>query len=251
MAEQKSAENIVFLPWTVEPQPQTQAVILQQPSETHLRLDATTDKTAIASFVAATVVGIIAAIWYGQKSFDLTKKSFDAVIKQIESSEKLISNSNQKLIEAQNNLKIKELNMIYRAQELAELRRKIQNYVSQGIRVRYFYSQSHAYSENSIFLEKDRSIFKKELRAAKIEFEVATYNLFTYLDHFNELHGNIHLQMLDILSIVALMVENEQDKSIYDENTKKFISRFQKLQAILKTLLQIEAAHNKGESISL
>lgn len=84
MAEQENAENIVFLPWTVEPQPQTQAVILQQPSETHLRLDATTDKTAIASFVAATVVGIIAAIWYGQKSFKLTEMSFKIVSQEIE-----------------------------------------------------------------------------------------------------------------------------------------------------------------------
>lgn len=238
MAEQENKETIVFLPWTVEPQPQTQSITLENPKEDKIHVDLahSTDWVVATSIIVSGLIslfGFLVTVYVVRKS---TQQNIQ---------------TNRELVEGQNNLKIKELNMIYRAQELAELRSKIQNYVSQGIRVRYFYSQSHVYSENSIFLEKDKSIFKKELQSAKIEFEVTTYNLLTYLDHFNELHRNIHLQMLDILSIVALMVENEQDKSIYDENAKKFISRFQKLQAILKTLLQVEAAHNKGESISL
>ena len=117
MAEQKSEENIVFLPWTVEPQPQTQAVILQQPSETHLRLDATTDKTAISSFALSVVIALTLggfatwlAYWYGRKSFDLTKQSFDAVMAQIKSSEQVALDLNQRLFEQQSYLQKEVLN---------------------------------------------------------------------------------------------------------------------------------------------
>ncbi|WP_298143852.1 hypothetical protein [uncultured Acinetobacter sp.] len=116
MAEQENKETIVFLPWTVEPQPQTQAVILQQPSETHLRLDATTDKTAISSFVIATVVALALggfatwlAYWYGRKSFDLTKQSFDTVIAQIEAAKDVTLKSNVKLSDVQIALKTLEI----------------------------------------------------------------------------------------------------------------------------------------------
>lgn len=86
-------------------------MILQQPSETHLRLDATTDKTAISSFVIATIIALalaglatLLAYWYGRKSFDLTKQSFDAVIAQIKSSEQVALDLNQRLFEQQRQL---------------------------------------------------------------------------------------------------------------------------------------------------
>jgi len=95
-------------------------VILQQPSETHLRLDATTDKTAISSFVIATIIALALAglatwlaYWYGRKSFDLTKQSFDAVMAQIKSSEQLMLESNINFINKQNDLKLKEIELIY------------------------------------------------------------------------------------------------------------------------------------------
>lgn len=125
MAEQENKETIVFLPWTVEPQPQTQAVILQQPSETHLRLDATTDKTAISSFVIATIIALalaglatLLAYWYGRKSFDLTKQSFDAVIAQIKSSEQVALDLNQRLFEQQRQLQANQ--QFYELQKAAD-----------------------------------------------------------------------------------------------------------------------------------
>jgi len=76
---------------------QKQAVVLEQPKDQKVYLDVqhSTDTTAIWSFIIAMIVALILgisatviAIWYGRKSFDLTKQSFDSLVKQIESSEK-------------------------------------------------------------------------------------------------------------------------------------------------------------------
>ena len=65
-------------------QENNQAMILQQPNgqKVYLDLQHSTDTTAIWSFVAAMIASIVIAIWYGRKSFKLTKQSFDTVIKQ-------------------------------------------------------------------------------------------------------------------------------------------------------------------------
>ena len=115
MAEQEGKQALMIqLPWTVPQQENTQAVILQQPNrqKVYLDLNHSTDTTAIWSFVIAMIVALILgisatiiAIWYGRKSFDLTKQSFEAVIKQIRSSEDLMASSNRELIESQENLK--------------------------------------------------------------------------------------------------------------------------------------------------
>ena len=95
-------------------QENSQALILQQPNgqKVYLDLNHSTDTTAIWSFVIAMMIAFILgisatiiAIWYGRKSFDLTKQSFEAVIKQIRSSEDLMASSNRELIESQENLK--------------------------------------------------------------------------------------------------------------------------------------------------
>ena len=108
MAEQDSNSIGIQLPWTVPQQPSVQTIVLQQPAKTHMELNASTDKTAISSFALSVVIALALgglatwlAYWYGRKSFDLTKQSFDAVIKQIESSERLMMESNSNLIENQ------------------------------------------------------------------------------------------------------------------------------------------------------
>ena len=116
------AENtqafMIQLPWTVPEQPNVQGIVLQHPKEQKIYLDLahSTDTTAIWSFGVAMVIaiglGCLAtwlAYWYGKRSFDLTTQSFDAVIKQIASSESLISKSNQALIESQETLKRMEI----------------------------------------------------------------------------------------------------------------------------------------------
>ncbi|NHC02409.1 hypothetical protein G9F31_01245 [Acinetobacter sp. 187] len=59
--------------------------------------------TGIAVFLALCATGL--AYWFGAKSFVLTKQSFEAVVKQIKSSENLMETSNRELIESQENLK--------------------------------------------------------------------------------------------------------------------------------------------------
>ena len=76
----------------------TQALVLQQPNGQKVYLDLThsTDTTAIWSFGVAMVIAIglgslatWLAYWYGKRSFDLTRQSFDTVIAQIKSSHKV------------------------------------------------------------------------------------------------------------------------------------------------------------------
>jgi hypothetical protein len=77
----------------VPQQPSVQTIVLQQPAKTHMELNASTDKTAISSFALSVVIALALgglatwlAYWYGRKSFDLTKQSFDVVLEQIISS---------------------------------------------------------------------------------------------------------------------------------------------------------------------
>ena len=103
-----------------------QAVVLEQPKDQKVYLDVqhSTDTTAIWSFVIAMVVAFILgisatiiAIWYGRKSFDLTKQSFDSLVKQIESSEKITVASNNGLAQSQADSKLTELRFLYKSSE--------------------------------------------------------------------------------------------------------------------------------------
>jgi len=116
MPKQDSNDIVIQLPWTVPQQPSVQTIVLQQPAKTHLELNASTDKTAISSFALSVVIALALgglatwlAYWYGRKSFDLTKQSFDAVIAQIQSSERITLQSNENLfLEQQRIEKIKK-----------------------------------------------------------------------------------------------------------------------------------------------
>lgn len=116
MPKQDSNDIVIQLPWVVPQQPSVQTIVLQQPAKTHLELNASTDKTAISSFALSVVIALALgglatwlAYWYGRKSFDLTKQSFDAVIAQIQSSERITLQSNENLfLEQQRIEKIKK-----------------------------------------------------------------------------------------------------------------------------------------------
>ena len=114
-----------------------QALVLEQPKDQKVYLDLqhSTDTTAIWSFVIAIVVAFILgisvtiiAIWYGRKSFDLTKQSFDSLVKQIESSEKITVASNNGLAQSQADSKLTELRFLYKSSEIQNLRKMIADY---------------------------------------------------------------------------------------------------------------------------
>ncbi|MDY6529342.1 hypothetical protein [Acinetobacter faecalis] len=95
-------------------QQNTQAVVLQQPTDqmVHLDLQHSTDTTAIWSFVIAMVVAFILGIsatiiviWYGRKSFKLTEMSFRTVSNDIKEAAILNRQVNADIIEAQYKLK--------------------------------------------------------------------------------------------------------------------------------------------------
>lgn len=101
----------------------------------YLDVQHSTDTTAIWSFVIAMVVAFILgisatiiAIWYGRKSFDLTKQSFDSLVKQIESSEKITVASNNGLAQSQADSKLTELRFLYKSSEIQNLRKMIADY---------------------------------------------------------------------------------------------------------------------------
>ncbi|MDA0695749.1 MAG: hypothetical protein O2793_04915 [Proteobacteria bacterium] len=89
-------EVMIQLPWTLPSQPNVQTLVAYESNQTKVPLDlniSSTDTTAISSFAISMVIAVILgglatwlAFWYGKKSFDLTKQSFDAVIAQINSS---------------------------------------------------------------------------------------------------------------------------------------------------------------------
>ena len=114
-----------------------QAVVLEQPKDQKVYLDVqhSTDTTAIWSFAIAMVIAFILgisatiiAIWYGRKSFDLTKQSFDSLVKQIESSEKITVASNNGLAQSQADSKLTELRFLYKSSEIQNLRKMIADY---------------------------------------------------------------------------------------------------------------------------
>lgn len=114
-----------------------QAVVLEQSKDQKVYLDLqhSTDTTAIWSFAIAMVIAFILgisatiiAIWYGRKSFDLTKQSFDSLVKQIESSEKITVASNNGLAQSQADSKLTELRFLYKSSEIQNLRKMIADY---------------------------------------------------------------------------------------------------------------------------
>ncbi|WP_278363688.1 hypothetical protein [Acinetobacter schindleri] len=140
MEQENNNEAMIQLPWTVPQQPLVQtASVVENPSrKMELDLNHSTDTTAIWSFIIAMVIAFILgvsatiiAIWYGRKSFDLTKQSFDALILQIQSAEKITQLSNIKLIENQNDLLMKNNEIASANKKYDDLKQACINYISQ------------------------------------------------------------------------------------------------------------------------
>ena len=125
--------------WGNVQEQQTQAVVLQQPKDQKVYLDVqhSTDTIAILSFALSIIIALILgslatwlAYWYGRKSFDLTKQSFDSLIEQIKSSEKITLTTNQELIKSQESQKKFELSFQRKEADRAEFRKLSFEYIS-------------------------------------------------------------------------------------------------------------------------
>ena len=144
-----------------------QAVVLEQPKDQKVYLDVqhSTDTTAIWSFVIAMVVAFILgisatiiAIWYGRKSFDLTKQSFDSLVKQIESSEKITVASNNGLAQSQADSKLTELRFLYKSSEIQNLRKMIADYFATVVALNTHMVFKVSFLKDNKFLNDNRSL---------------------------------------------------------------------------------------------
>lgn len=185
-------------------------MILQQPSETHLRLDATTDKTAISSFVIATVIALALAglatwlaYWYGRKSFDLTKQSFDALIKQIESSEQVTMASNIGFAQSQADNKLMELRFLYKSSEIENMRKMISDYFTTVISLNSYMVFKVGRLTDHNFIDKDA----KEKYINELFEEIKKYANEIFIFSFQ----------LDLMSDM----ENSPEKKIIGEELKE------------------------------
>lgn len=132
---------MIQLPWTVPQQPSVQTIVLQQPAQTHMELNASTDKTAISSFALSVVIALVLgglatwlAYWYGRKSFDLTKQSFDAVIAQIQSSERITLQSNE--------------NLFLEQERIEKIKKKLEEHLIQKTKLKQNIASVIIFSEN-------------------------------------------------------------------------------------------------------
>lgn len=121
--QQENLDVLIQLPWTVPQQPNVQTIVLQQPTKTHMELNASTDKTAISSFALSVVIALILgglatwlAYWYGRKSFVLTELSFKVVSEDIRQAAK--TNSDIAISMMENQITITELQI--RSKEKSE-----------------------------------------------------------------------------------------------------------------------------------
>lgn len=243
MAAQKTEETIVFLPWTVEPQPQTQAVILQQPSETHLRLDATTDKTAISSFVIATIIALALggfatwlAYWYGWKSFYLTEMSFRTVSEEIKQAAETHRLVNAQILASQKNNKDRDIKLAFNKEwsnqligSLSEFTADLDDWIltvvglSNEIRKEKERTFNFELYKDKHFMGEIKELHKQSENIKKIIGKVVIYvSLFNGDREYNEtlfLLNSLKLEMLEIQrKYIHLEIIDTEIESIYGKN---------------------------------
>lgn len=139
MVEQEGKQAIIIqLPWAVPQQPLVTTQIQVDPTTQKIPLDIkhSTDTTAIWSFVIAMVVAFILgisatiiAIWYGRKSFELMKQSFDALVKQIESSELVTLESNKNIHSQNRKIEIIKQEFEIKYRRLERLKENFSNFI--------------------------------------------------------------------------------------------------------------------------
>ena len=249
MAEQEGKQALIIqLPWTVPQQPNVQTIVLQQPAKTHMELNASTDKTAISSFALSVAIALILgalatwlAYWYGRKSFDLTKQSFDTVIAQIKSSEKIMLESNKLLISSQSELKIRELQISNGFNELSIFREIVSEYYYWAIKVNNeSISSIHTYY-NLNLTDKQKKEVQEVVRIRVDELNALISKIMVHLDYDKELHNTVRnnlftvqISAFDLYASIGTEFQNSKTK------LNEFVESFGYTQGLLNTLINNE-----------
>ncbi|MDY6456954.1 hypothetical protein SKM57_02705 [Acinetobacter faecalis] len=212
-------------------QQNTQAVILQQPNDQIIRLDLqhSTDTTAIWSFVIAMVVAFILgisatiiAIWYGRKSFVLTKQSFDVVVKQIQSSETTTLESNRQLIDSQSCLAEKNHERDFENKKYEDLKNAAVNYIVQSENYRmYMFILSEElkkfqFDKESAIGSFQRAIveeIRQKLHQILEKKTLLRFSLYNYYEDFTLTALVHHIHELDKMAfkLHSCLIANEKD----------------------------------------
>lgn len=219
-----------------------------QTSENTRFLFASTDTTAIYSFVIAALIGIILALigvflawWYGKKSFDLTTKSFEITVEQITASieaaktntNELIK-SNRESLEKQEELKRKELVFQSRQVWLNDLRDTSTLYLESLSKMTSLYIKKRqeiragVNGVDELFLEKSNQESINITRISlKIEFLLNPEGDDEKKILF--LMGNIHEIIRDKLPQCLISNNNENIRGLIDNDFNHFRSEIRKL----------------------
>ena len=233
-------------------QENTQAVVLQQPNgqKVYLDLNHSTDTTAIWSFIVTMVIALVLgglatflAYWYGKRSFDLTKQSFDSLIFQIKSSEEVIQRSNKSLIEAQNIQQLQNLKIELYKNSYNDFKKIGTEFIVESENFATFIGfmdmqhAKHNFSLNTDEDSYDFKIFKeiqekiKIMQALKIQISFAVFNLAEHMqDRVNPILNKILLQAGTLNN--SLMTNNPNLLSeivAYKETIKDFKLAFNHL----------------------
>ncbi len=228
---------------------QKQAVVLEQPKDQKVYLDVqhSTDTTAIWSFIIAMIVALILgisatviAIWYGRKSFDLTKQSFDSLVKQIESSEKIIQDSNQSLIASQAELKKYELEYLHRVEETNKLRNIVADYLSHLVQFNIDITMNFkTYSTVDLIQE----IIKFNTQIVKFHYQIELF-----LDSpSTDSHSKIKNALKRVLNSVWEIRDSVENKEKFNMNLAIYSLSLQAVREELSNLIIQEIKKQKGE----
>lgn len=229
-----------------------------QTSENTRFLFASTDKTAIYSFVIAALIGVILALigvflawWYGKKSFDLTTKSFEITVEQIVASieaakantNELIK-SNKESLEKQEELKRKELIFQSRQVWLNDLRDTSTLYLESLSKITSLYikqrqdTKSGGKVDNELFLDKSaQEVINITRISLKIEFLLNPKGDDEKL--ILHLMGNIHETIRVQLPKCLAIDNNENIRGLIDCDFNAF-------RVVIRKLLKVEWEKTKS-----
>lgn len=209
---------------------------------------ASTDTTAIYSFVIAALVGIILALvgvflawWYGKKSFDLTTKSFEITVEQIIASieaakantNELIK-SNKESLAMQEELKRKELVFQSRQVWLNDLRDTSTLYLESLSKMSSLYIKKR--QEIRSVVKDDHELFLEESAQESINITRISLKIEFLLNPQGVNEQRILLLMSNIHEIIrvqfpkCLAIDNcENIRGLIDNDYNNFRAEIRKL----------------------
>lgn len=210
MAAQKSEEKIVFLPWTVEPQPQIQAVILENPQDDKIFVDVahSTDWVVAWSIVVSGLISLI-GFWI---TIYVVKKSTESQIQ-----------SNRELYQSQEKLKLIEI----RANHRQDWINKVRDISSEILNLR---------SKINFILGNQKKYDFQLLITHLYELRFLNHKLDLYLNSSEEISKNILDQVRQIDNLLTKMMNGEIDEEEIEQLTKILFDKTlsQNIELVLK-----------------